>query len=169
VATQAEHTHQIFVTSSLSKLPACLADTLLVKYKSAPYSAYIDYADYFKKVMMLLHEDELKMFLPELKDHLESYQVCLGEIGQWTMKPHKILSIINSLSMPKFSIPNNIFPFQSSKFCLSCRKEIKSGSRCPHQKCGKVRKLKTIKIESDMSNESDQDSLLKVIDVISGN
>lgn len=36
---------------------------------------------------MLLHEDALKMFLPELKDHLESYQVCLGQIDQWTMKP----------------------------------------------------------------------------------
>jgi hypothetical protein len=107
VATQAEHTHQIFVTSSLSKLPACLADTLLVKYKSAPYSAYIDYADYFKKVMMLLHEDELKMFLPELKDHLESVQVCLGEIDQWTMKFSLDAKVLNSeqyFSFPIFQI-----------------------------------------------------------------
>ena len=46
VVARAEHTQRIFDTSSLSKLPSCLADTLLVKVKSTP-TLHIDYADYF--------------------------------------------------------------------------------------------------------------------------
>lgn len=169
VVTQAEHTHQIFGTSFLSKLPSCLADTLLVKYKGAPYSSYIDYADYFKKAMMLLHEDALRMLLPKLKDHLESVQVCLGEIDEFAMKPHKIMSIVNQFPGTKFRIPNicpNTFQCQ---VCFSCDAAIDSGSSTK-QKCGKLRVLKTIENKPvDTSNESDHERLLKIIDAISGN
>jgi len=41
---------------------------------------------------MLLHKDALRMLLPMPKNHLESVQVCLGEIDEWTMKLHKMSS-----------------------------------------------------------------------------
>lgn len=170
MVTQAERAQNLFDTSSLSKLPTCLADTLFVKYKSPPFSAYIDYEDYFKKVRMLLHDDALQLLLPKLKDHLESVQICLGEIDEWAMQSHKTLSFVNRLSKEKMcQIPNYIFPFQELPICLSCGNEINLGSPCTNEKCGYTRILVQFRNSTlDLSNEGHCDRLMKFISSIGG-
>jgi len=171
VVTHAERTQKLFDTSSLSKLPACLADTILVKFKPTPFCAYIDYDDYFRRAMMLLHEDALRLLLPKLKGHLESVQVCLGEIDEWVMQSHKIVSIANQIREQKaYYIPGNIYPFQDRQRCLSCNWGIHAASRCTTQTCGKTRLLAKFENTSlDMSREDDHDRLLKFISFMRGN
>ena len=72
--------------NTLSEVPAGLIDLFVVKYQAAPYQAFVDYDALFKTAIVL-HDDVLEPFLVKLKQHLESIQVCLGEIESWLLEP----------------------------------------------------------------------------------
>lgn len=75
-----------FNLESLVKLPDCLAETFVVKYKEKCHSNFIDYDAFFHRSLSL-HEEVLGPFLAKLKDHLETIQVCLGNIDIWMLEP----------------------------------------------------------------------------------
>ena len=79
-------TQQSFSMNTLSEVPAGLIDLFVVKYQAAPYQAFVDYDALFKTAIVL-HDDVLEPFLVKLKQHLESIQVCLGEIESWLLEP----------------------------------------------------------------------------------
>ena len=80
--TEEQRSLKVFSLKSLCELPAGLNDLFVVKYQAAPYEAFIDYDAFFTTAIML-HDDVLEPFLVKLKQHLESIQVCLGEIESW--------------------------------------------------------------------------------------
>jgi hypothetical protein len=84
--TVQERDQEAFSMKPLLELPAGLNDLFVVKYQAAPYHDFIDYDDFFKTAIML-HDDVLEPFLVKLKQHLESIQVCLGEIESWLLEP----------------------------------------------------------------------------------
>jgi len=146
LVTQGERTQQRFDTAPLSNLPSCLGDTISVKYKDEPYSAFVDYNDFFQKAEMLLHDDALKLLLPKLKDHLESVQVCLGGIDQWVMQPSKDLSFINLNFQKDLTLPTEIYPFDDTGECGFCGATMKGRrdrhrSDCRYNKCGVMQVL----------------------------
>ena len=79
-------TQKSFSMNTLSEVPAGLIDLFVVKYQAAPYQAFVDYDALFKTAIVL-HDDVLEPFLVKLKQHLESIQVCLGEIESWLLEP----------------------------------------------------------------------------------
>ena len=86
IITYQERDQKMFSLKSLCELPAGLNDLFVVKYQAAPYEAFIDYDAFFRTAIML-HDDILEPFLCKLKQHLESIQVCLGEIESWLLEP----------------------------------------------------------------------------------
>ena len=92
-----------FSTVSLSKLPSRLK-IFTPKFMIDCGSVFIDYNALFKQ-SLLLHEDVLEPFLAELKDHLMSVQVCLGQVDKWLMDPHSIIVFLNSTFESELQIP----------------------------------------------------------------
>ena len=84
--TVQERDQEAFSMKPLLELPAGLNDLFVVKYQAAPYHDFIDYDALFRTAIML-HDDFLEPFLVKLKQHLESIQVCLGEIESWLLEP----------------------------------------------------------------------------------
>jgi len=77
---------KMFSIKSLCEIPTGLNDLVVTKHQKAPYEAFIDYNAFFRTAITL-HDDILEPFLVKLKQHLESIQVCLGEIESWLLEP----------------------------------------------------------------------------------
>ena len=87
-------TQKSFSMNTLSEVPAGLIDLFVVKYQAAPYQAFVDYDALFKTAIVL-HDDVLEPFLVKLKQHLESIQVCLGEIESWLLEPKSNIQFLD--------------------------------------------------------------------------
>ncbi len=91
VMTWPSRTLKDFCTTPLSKLPQGLDDIIVSRNMigksrtGSKLSQFIDFEAFFKK-SLALHETVLEQFLPKLKDHLMSIQVCLGEIDAWVIQ-----------------------------------------------------------------------------------
>jgi hypothetical protein len=92
-----------FCLKSLCELPASLNDLFVVKHQAAPYKAFIDY-DAFFRTAIVLHDDVLEPFLVKLKQHLESIQVCLGEIESWLLEPKSNIQFLEETFQNKLLI-----------------------------------------------------------------
>jgi hypothetical protein len=138
VITQPERSEQTFDTSPLAKLPSGLEGTLVVKFKKEPYTQFIDYEHLFHTALMLLHDDALELFLPQLQEQLELAQVCLGEVDAWVIQPSKNASFIDILFETKLDIPTDIDPFEKSHECCYCKGRMDSYYYCSRSKCKKV-------------------------------
>ena len=77
VITHPVRTTKEFNTTPLSKLPKGLDDIFVSRKMTGDnLSSFIDFEAFFEKSLML-HETVLEQFLPRLKEHLMSIQVCL--------------------------------------------------------------------------------------------
>jgi hypothetical protein len=92
--TEQQRSLKAFCLKSLCELPAGLNDLFVVKYQAAPYQAFVDYDALFKTAIVL-HDDVLEPFLVKLKQHLESIQVCLGEIESWLLEPKSNIQFLD--------------------------------------------------------------------------
>lgn len=105
-----------FVLNSLIKLPDCLEETFVVKCMDRPHSKFIDYNLFFQNSLSL-HDDVLGPFLAKLKDHIESVQVCLGEIDRWLLEPVGNVDFLNKTFSKRLIIPSVI----TTGSCGKCR------------------------------------------------
>jgi hypothetical protein len=101
--TVQERDQEAFSMKPLLELPAGLNDLFVVKYQAAPYHDFINYDDFFKTAIML-HDDVLEPFLVKLKQHLESIQVCLGEIESWLLEPKSNIQFLEETFGKKLDI-----------------------------------------------------------------
>ena len=101
--TEQQRSLKAFCLKSLCELPAGLNDLFVVKYQAAQYHAFIDYDAFFKTAIML-HDDVLEPFLVKLKQHLESIQVCLGEIESWLLEPKANIQFLEETFGKKLDI-----------------------------------------------------------------
>jgi len=94
---------------------------------------FIDFEAFFKKCL-ILHETVLEQFLPILKEHLMSIQVCLGEIDSWVIQePQKNISFLEDTFFKQMEMPDNNVTLGRHKcsckthdpneICLSCGKK----------------------------------------------
>lgn len=92
--TEAIKQRLTFDTSPLSQLPFELKN--IFEPKPVPdHGSLIDFQSLFEK-SLVLHDDVLGPFLATLKTHLESVQVCMGEIEGWLMLPNETKVFIES-------------------------------------------------------------------------
>ena len=130
VITHPKRTHKWFNTDPLSKLPEGLDDIIVSRNMTGNLSSFIDFETFFKRAL-LLHETVLKQFLPKLKEHLMSIQVCLGEIDAWVIQePQKNISFIEETFEKKMEIPDDNVTLgrhkcscethDSNEVCLGC-------------------------------------------------
>jgi hypothetical protein len=117
LVTQAERFVQTFDTHHLSKTPSGFDEILVVKYK--PFTMFVDFDDLFRKTL-LLNDDTLEFLLPKLKEHLESVQVCLGELDEWALQTMKNASFINSVFEKEYTMPMGIDNHLTSLKCWYC-------------------------------------------------
>ncbi|KAL3822922.1 hypothetical protein ACHAXA_010705 [Cyclostephanos tholiformis] len=117
LVTHAERFVQTFDTHPLSRPPTGFDEIIVVKYK--PFTKFIDFEDLFRKTL-LLNDDALEFLLPKLKDHLESVQVCLGELDEWALQPMKNASFINSVFNKDFTMPMEMDHYRNSLKCWYC-------------------------------------------------
>ncbi len=94
-ATFAEYSTMTFDLSLLKRLPAAL-NILQPVYQAKMLGYFIDYELIVQSALGALHEDVLLPFLGQLKRHLESIQVCLGEVDSWLLDAETNLRFINS-------------------------------------------------------------------------
>ena len=94
---------------SLLHLPPKLVQVFAPSYEK-DFSFIIDFESYFEKALML-HDDVLGPFLFHLKKHLESVQVCLGEIDSWLMETVGATAFVESL----FDIDLSSFHLEEGK------------------------------------------------------
>ena len=80
--TFAEYSTMTFDLSPLKRLPAAL-NILQPVYQAKMLGLFIDYELIVQRALGALHEDVLLPFLGQLQRHLESIQVCLGEVDSW--------------------------------------------------------------------------------------
>ena len=93
--TFAEYSTMTFDLSLLKRLPAAL-NILQPVYQAKMLGFFIEYEHIFQRALGALHEDVLLPFLAQLKRHLESIQVCLGEVDSWLLDVETNLRFINS-------------------------------------------------------------------------
>src|SRR6056300_965583 len=107
VITHPIRTKKEFDTTPLSELPKGLDDIFVsVNMIDKPYSSFIDFEAFFKKCL-ILHETVLEQFLPKLKEHLMSIQVCLGGIDWWVIHdPLKNISFLEETFEMKMEMPD---------------------------------------------------------------
>mmetsp|Transcript_32246 Transcript_32246/g.48349 ORF Transcript_32246/g.48349 Transcript_32246/m.48349 type:complete len:308 (+) Transcript_32246:73-996(+) len=97
-----------FDTTSLSFLPQEL-DDIIVKHNMAEgkLKYFIDFEKFFNK-SLILHESVLEPFLPKLKEHLMTIQVCLGGIDSWVIRePQVAISFLEATFSTKMEIPGH--------------------------------------------------------------
>ena len=117
LVTQAERFVQAFDTHHLSKTPSGFDEILVVKHK--PFTMFVDFDDLFRKTL-LLNDDALEFLLPRLKEHLESVQVCLGELDEWALQTTKNASFINGVFEKEYVMPRYIDHNPTSLKCWYC-------------------------------------------------
>jgi len=136
-----------FDTTSLSTLPNDLED-IITKHNMADEKLrfFIDFEKFFLK-SLILHEVVLEPFLPKLKEHLMTIQVCLGKIDEWTIhQPQFAISFLEATFSTKIEVPNESVILgkhacdcscghDSNEICLECRRRYSDHScinlRCP--------------------------------------
>ena len=181
LVAQPGRTQKTFDSTPLATLPDILEDHLVVKHKESPYSAFIGYEKFFKKSLMMLHDDALELFLPRLKDHLELVQVCLGDIDAWVHQPSKNLSFIDKTFGVQLELPTDIDPHKKSAECCYCKKSTTriytcdvDGSDFCGDKCRSVETLNECivegqyKIEFDIEQETEQARLQRFLHFLWG-
>jgi hypothetical protein len=106
-------------------------------------SSFIDFEGFFERAL-LLHETVLEQFLPKLKEHLMSIQVCLGEIDSWVIQePQGNISYLEETFEMKMEIPDNnvtlgrhyckCVTHDSNEICLKCGNRY--GGHQQHKRC----------------------------------
>jgi hypothetical protein len=101
--TEQQRTLKVFSLKPLLELPAGLNDLFVATYQAAAYEAFIDYDAFFRTAIML-HDDVLEPFLAKFKQHLESIQVCLGEIESWLLEPKSNIQFLEETFGKKLDI-----------------------------------------------------------------
>ena len=133
VITHPIRTTKEFNTKPLTKLPQGLDNIFVSDKMTGKLSPFIDFEGFFEK-SLILHETVLEQFLPKLKEHLMSIQVCLGEIDAWVIQePQKNISFLEKTFETKMEIPDDkvtLGPHKCScythlpnEICLSCGKK----------------------------------------------
>jgi hypothetical protein len=145
VITHPIHNKNEFDTTPLSELPKGIDDIFVsVNMIDKPYSSFIDFEAFFKKCL-ILHETVLEQFLPKLKEHLMSIQVCLGEIDAWVIQePQKNITFLEETFEKKMEMPDENVTLGRHKcecethdpneICLSCGKKY-----CEHDVHNKIK------------------------------
>jgi hypothetical protein len=108
VITHPVRTTNEFNTTPLSKLPEGL-DGIIVSDNMTEdkFSSFINFGAFFEK-SLILHDTVLEQFLPKLKEHLMSIQVCLGEIDAWVIQePQKNISFLEETFKQEMEMPDD--------------------------------------------------------------
>ena len=145
IITQPIRTSNEFDTTPLSQLPKGL-DNIFVSNNMTgeKLSSFIDFEAFFEK-SLILHDTVLEHFLPKLKEHLMSIQVCLGEIDAWVIQePQKNISFLEEAFEKKMEMPDDDVTLgrhtcccktrhDANEICLRCGKRFgeHSNKRCP--------------------------------------
>ncbi|KAL7448566.1 hypothetical protein ACHAWC_000730 [Mediolabrus comicus] len=129
VITQPIRTTKEFNTTPLSKLPEGLDDIIVSrKMIGDNLSSFIDFEIFFKRAL-LLHDTVLQPFLPKLKEHLMTIQVCLGEIDAWVIQEtQNNINFLEETFKKKMEIPDDdqlgrnciCETHDPNKHCLRC-------------------------------------------------
>ena len=133
VITHPIRTTKEFRTTPLSKLPQGLEDIIVSRTSTGKFQDFIDFNAFFKRTL-LLHETVLEQFLPRLKDHLMSIQVCLGEIDSWVIQePQENITFLEETFEMKMEIPDyevtlgphkcSCYTHDPNEICLRCGKK----------------------------------------------
>lgn len=105
---------------ALPKIPSELLEALfLPSDQDSEANKLPDYEVILKRVT-LFHESIMIPFLVKLKDHLETLQVCLGQVEGWISEPHYQFAFLEKL----FNVELDDRP-QVQDFLTPCR-----GSQC---------------------------------------
>ena len=139
--TNQEHSQQTFSMELLSELPSHLSNIFVAQHQAPPFQVYIDYNAFFETAIML-HDDVLEPFLVKLKRHLESIQVCLGEIESWLLESKDNIQFLDKIfgteleSSPRYadfttksSNDDSIRKCNEGIFCLRCKNQFSSHKR----------------------------------------
>jgi hypothetical protein len=141
-----------FNTTPLSKLPQGLEDIIASSNMTGKHSFFIDFLAFFQRAL-LLHDTVLEPFLPKLKEHLMSIQVCLGEIDAWVIQEtQENVTFLEETFAKKIEIPDDniqLGPHECSceshnpyELCLSCgltfcnHNDYDNTRRCPNDMFG---------------------------------
>ena len=191
VITHPVRTTKEFNTTPLSKLPKGLDDIFVSRKMTGDnLSSFIDFEAFFEK-SLILHETVLEQFLPKLKEHLMSIQVCLGEIDAWVIQePQKNISFLEETFEKKMEMPDDdvtLGPHRCScethdpyEICLSCGKNFceHDNKRCPNAdywqyfQCKYYQLLMQCdgngehKMTFDLDNEKEKTKLKKLLELI---
>jgi hypothetical protein len=151
VITQPIRTTKEFNTTPLSKLPEGLDDIIVSRNMTGDnLSSFIDFDVFFKRAL-LLHDTVLQQFLPKLKEHLMSIQVCLGEIDAWVIQESKeTINFLEETFEKVMEIPdedvtlgphqcNCVSPHNPKEICLGCNKTF-SDHHSSERRCNKERR-----------------------------
>lgn len=160
---------RMFDALPLTQLPSGLGDMVVTKYRDSPYSLFVDYDDYFRKALMLLNEDALGFVLPKLKDHLESVQVCFGEIHEWAMQPTNDLSFLGLTLQDVLSIPTK-FHQDRCCFCGSRFFAAAGDGGCTEVRCGEKILLTSFGDSPKylLTSDSERDRLIEFVNFMRG-
>jgi hypothetical protein len=182
-----------FNTTPLSKLPKGL-DHIIASRKMTgkKLSAFIDFGVFFGR-SLALHETVLEQFLPKLKEHLMSIQVCLGEIDAWVIQEtQENISFLEETFETNMEIPDDNVQLEPrwcscrenhhpDEICLNCGKKYcdhcvatyHPGRHCEsgdHYQCQYYQILKwcngdgKIEITFDITNEKEKTKLTKFLE-----
>jgi hypothetical protein len=191
VITSPKRTTKAFNTTPLSKLPQGL-DVIIVSNNMTgkKLSSFIDFEVFFERAL-LLHETVLEAFLPKLKEHLMSIQVCLGEIDSWVIQePQGNISFLEETFETKMEIPDDnvtlgrhkcscethdpneicLYPYCGRKFCNHYKRRCNKESRKMFFYCEYYQLLKQCdgkgKYETsfDLTNEKEKVRLKKFLE-----
>ncbi|KAL7456615.1 hypothetical protein ACHAWC_009107 [Mediolabrus comicus] len=192
VITHPIRTLEAFDTTPLSKLPKGLDDIFVSnKMTGDKLCSFIDFEAFFEK-SLILHETVLEQFLPKLKEHLMSIQVCLGGIDEWVIQePQKNISFLEETFEKKMEMPDDNVtlgphmcrcktPHDPNEICLRCGKKFceHNNKRCPNAsyswtfQCKYYQLLKQSdgkgKYEStfDLTNEKEKTKLKKLLELM---
>ncbi|KAL7452602.1 hypothetical protein ACHAWC_004332 [Mediolabrus comicus] len=108
IITRPKRTTKEFDTTPLSKLPKGL-DNIIVSDNMTEhrFSSFIDFEAFFEK-SLVMHETVLEPFLPKLKEHLMTIQVCLGKIDSWVIQEtQENISFLEETFETKMEIPDD--------------------------------------------------------------
>jgi hypothetical protein len=136
VITSPIRTTKAFNTTPLSKLPEGL-DGIIVSNNMTgkKLSSFIDFEVFFERAL-LLHDTVLEAFLPKLKEHLMSIQVCLGEIDSWVIQePQGNISFLEETFETKMEMPDDNITLGPHQ--CKCAKHDPS-EICLYPNCGRM-------------------------------
>jgi hypothetical protein len=142
--TYAEYSSMTFDLSPLKRLPAALC-ILQPIYKKKVLSCFIDYELSVERALGTLHDGVLLPYLAQLKHHLESIQVCLGDVDSWLLDAETNLRFIETTFETKLESgcdsvvlkglsPNDFFVTGNDR-CLADQPCVHCGSPIQMHQC----------------------------------